>query len=179
MARFYRNMGFYYLSSYNTDMAAACYTYSNIYYHTDNAESELERSEKKSCEDASDDRVIRNIRNVIREKEELKEQRKSGSFMYGVSAFLVVVIIVIGINLMNNYEKMRRLNQSVDNLMNQLEGNERGGQDGDDNGVHDSGIGNPKKASAEKGKKYAEAVVAKYALLFEELPALRLQHLQR
>lgn len=98
----------------------------------------LERSEKKSCEDASDDRVIRNIRNVIREKEELKEQRKSGSFMYGVSAFLVVVIIVIGINLMNNYEKMRRLNQSVDNLMNQLEGNERSGQDGDDNGVHDS-----------------------------------------
>lgn len=98
----------------------------------------LERSEKKSCEDVSDDRVIRNIRNVIREKEELKEQRKSGSFMYGVSAFLVVVIIVIGINLMNNYEKMRRLNQSVDNLMNQLEGNERGGQDGDDNGVHDS-----------------------------------------
>ena len=98
----------------------------------------LERSEKKSCEDASDDRVIRNIRNVIREKEELKEQRKSGSFMYGVSAFLVVVIIVIGINLMNNYEKMRRLNQSVDNLMNQLEGNERGGQDEDDNGVRDA-----------------------------------------
>ena len=30
-------------------------------------------------------------------------------------------------------------------------------------------IGNPKKASAGKGKKYAEAVVAKYALLFEEL----------
>lgn len=98
----------------------------------------LERSEKKSCEDASDDRVIRNIRNVIREKEELKEQRKSGSFMYGVSAFLVVVIVVIGINLMNNYEKMRRLNQSVDNLMNQLEGNERGGQDGDDKDVHDA-----------------------------------------
>lgn len=98
----------------------------------------LERSEKKSCEDASNDRVIRNIRNVIREKEELKEQRKSGSFMYGVSAFLVVVIIVIGINLMNNYEKMKRLNQSVDNLMNQLEGNERGGQDGDDKDVHDA-----------------------------------------
>lgn len=98
----------------------------------------LERSEKKSCEDASDDRVVRNIRNVIREKEELKEQRKSGSFMYGVSAFLVVVIIVIGINLMNNYEKMKRLNQSVDNLMNQLEGNERGGQDGDDKDVHDA-----------------------------------------
>lgn len=41
MARYYRNMGFYYLSSYNTDMAKACYTYSNIYYHTDNADSSL------------------------------------------------------------------------------------------------------------------------------------------
>lgn len=39
---------------------------------------------------------------------------------------------------MNNYEKMKRLNQSIDNLMNQLEGNERGGQDGDDKDVHDA-----------------------------------------
>ncbi|MDO5382970.1 MAG: hypothetical protein Q4F06_09700 [Eubacteriales bacterium] len=42
MARYYRNMGFYYLSKYNTDMARACYLYSNIYYHTENADSELE-----------------------------------------------------------------------------------------------------------------------------------------
>ena len=33
----------------------------------------------------------------------------------------------------------------------------------------DTGIGNPKKASAEKGKRYAEAVTAKYAQLFKEL----------
>ena len=97
----------------------------------------LERSEKKTCEDARTDRVVKNIRNVIKEKEELREQRKSGSFMYGVSAFLVVVIIVIGINLMNNYERMKKLNQSVNNLMNQLE-------DGVDNGrnnVSDDGSG--------------------------------------
>lgn len=33
----------------------------------------------------------------------------------------------------------------------------------------DTGIGNPQKASAEKGKHYAKAVTAKYALLFHEL----------
>lgn len=33
----------------------------------------------------------------------------------------------------------------------------------------DTGIGNPKKATAEKGKQYAEAVAAKYAQLFKEL----------
>ena len=40
----------------------------------------LERSEKKTCEDARTDRVVKNIRNVIKEKEELREQRKSGRF---------------------------------------------------------------------------------------------------
>ena len=41
MARYYRNMGYYHLSKYKTDIARACYIYSNIYYHTDNADSEL------------------------------------------------------------------------------------------------------------------------------------------
>ena len=41
MARYYRNMGYYNLSKYKTDIARACYIYSNIYYHTDNADSEL------------------------------------------------------------------------------------------------------------------------------------------
>ena len=41
MARYYRNMGYYHLSKYKTDIARACYIYSNIYNHTDNADSEL------------------------------------------------------------------------------------------------------------------------------------------
>lgn len=41
MARYYRNMAFYYLSLYKPEIARACYLYSNIYYHTENADSEL------------------------------------------------------------------------------------------------------------------------------------------
>lgn len=41
MARYYRNMGFYFLSKYKPETARACYIYSNIYYHTENADSEL------------------------------------------------------------------------------------------------------------------------------------------
>lgn len=41
MARYYRNMGYYYTSKYNTDVARACYIYSNIYYKTENADKEL------------------------------------------------------------------------------------------------------------------------------------------
>lgn len=95
----------------------------------------LERNEKRTCEDAKYDKVVNTIRNVIKEKEELRQQKKSGSFMYGVSAFLVVVIIVIGINLMNNYDRMRKLNQSVNSLMSQLEGKTYAGSDSNEDTV--------------------------------------------
>ncbi|MGN0316616.1 MAG: hypothetical protein ACI4E1_01635 [Lachnospira sp.] len=41
MARYYRNMGFVGISKYETELARMCYVYSNIYYHTDNADAEL------------------------------------------------------------------------------------------------------------------------------------------
>lgn len=50
MARYYRNMGFYYVSKYQPEVARCCYIYSNIYFHTDNADSEL-----KYLEDALKD----------------------------------------------------------------------------------------------------------------------------
>ena len=46
MARYYRNVGYYHLSKYKTDLARACYIYSNIYYKTDNAEGELKYLEQ-------------------------------------------------------------------------------------------------------------------------------------
>lgn len=41
MARYYRNMGYYYTSKYKPEIAKVCYEYSNLYYHTENADSEL------------------------------------------------------------------------------------------------------------------------------------------
>lgn len=41
MARYYRNLGFYYLEKYEPDIATALYVYSNIYYETENAANEL------------------------------------------------------------------------------------------------------------------------------------------
>lgn len=77
----------------------------------------LERREKKSTEDTGNDEVMRSIRSVIREKEEWGEQKKNIRFMYGISTFMAVVILVIGINLMNNYEKMKKFDQSINSLL--------------------------------------------------------------
>lgn len=83
----------------------------------------LERRERSSSEEGPD-KVMKSIRNIIKEKEELREQKKSTRFMYGVSAFMVVVILVIGINLMNNYQKMRKFDKSISSLMVQMSGND-------------------------------------------------------
>lgn len=83
----------------------------------------LERRERSSSEEGPD-KVMKSIRNIIKEKEELREQKKSTRFMYGVSAFMVVVILVIGINLMNNYQKMKKFDKSISSLMVQMSGND-------------------------------------------------------
>lgn len=95
----------------------------------------LERNGKKSCEDSKTDKVMQTIRNVIKEKDELREQKKSSSFMYVMSTFLVVVIIVIGINLMNSYEKMKQFDKSINTLMNQMSGNDIDQSDNQDDTV--------------------------------------------
>ena len=83
----------------------------------------LERRERSSCEDGQD-KVMKSIRNIIKEKEEMHEQKKSARFMYGVSALMVVVILVISINLMNNYQKMKKFDKSISSLMVQMSGND-------------------------------------------------------
>ena len=83
----------------------------------------LERRERSSSEDGQD-KVMKSIRNIIREKEELREQKTSTRFMYAVSGFMVVVILVISINLMNNYQKMKKFDKSISSLMVQMSGND-------------------------------------------------------
>lgn len=55
--------------------------------------------------------------------------------MYVMSTFLVVVIIVIGINLMNSYEKMKQFDKSINTLMNQMSGNDTDQSDNQDDTV--------------------------------------------
>lgn len=88
----------------------------------------LERRERKSSEDGPD-KVMKSIRNIIREKEELHEQKKNARFMYGISTFMVIVILVIGINLMNNYQKMKKFDKSISSLMVQMSGNDTATQE--------------------------------------------------
>jgi len=48
MARFYRNVAFYYVEKYKPEVARALYAYSNIYFKTENADKELEYIERST-----------------------------------------------------------------------------------------------------------------------------------
>lgn len=64
MARYYRNMGYYYVSKYEPEVARACYVYSNIYYHTDNADSELKYLEE-ALKDKTPDMTIPKMQEIF------------------------------------------------------------------------------------------------------------------
>ena len=68
IARYYRNMGYYYISKYNIELARACYIYSNIYYHTDNADSELNYLET-ALNDKTPDMDIATMQALFREND--------------------------------------------------------------------------------------------------------------
>ncbi len=76
----------------------------------------LEKRERKPIESPEKDKVMKSIRSIIQEKEEMRQRRKNSVFLYGISSFMAVVVLVIGINLLNSYEKMKKFDTSLSNI---------------------------------------------------------------
>ena len=74
-----------------------------------------------------EDRVTKNFRSLIREKNEKAEQKNHSRLVYGLSTFLVLVIVVIGVTMLNNYDKM----QGVQGSLSALNGEESKENEGD------------------------------------------------
>lgn len=67
MARYYRNIAYYYLANYKPTIARDAYQYSNVYYHTENADSELKYIET-AINEKTPDIDIRRIQKVFTEE---------------------------------------------------------------------------------------------------------------
>lgn len=63
-----------------------------------------------------EDTVTKNFRSVIRDKMQKNEQQTQTRFVYGLSTFLVLVVLVIGVTMINNYDKMKGVQNSLDKL---------------------------------------------------------------
>lgn len=82
----------------------------------------LERKVKKSSEEANNDKVMKSIRNVIHEKEEMKLQKRNNTFTYGVTALMITAVLVTAINFLNNYQRMQNFDRSIKQLSAQMLG---------------------------------------------------------
>ena len=61
-----------------------------------------------------EDRVTKNFRSIVREKAEQTEQKNHSRLVYATSTFLVLVILIIGVTMINNYDKMQKVQNSLD-----------------------------------------------------------------
>lgn len=67
LARFYRNLGYYYLEEYKPEIARVLYMYSNIYYNTEQADNELKfiiQATKQNKRDMS----LKEMQDILKEE---------------------------------------------------------------------------------------------------------------
>lgn len=123
------------LVSDSSDEAADFFAYENgkltrqrgytIFYERNEAMQRymIETGDGESIDEKEhfEDRAIKSFRTIVQEKKEQSGQKRVMTFLYMASTFLVMVVLVIGITLINNYEKMEGLETSLRELTNSLE----------------------------------------------------------
>lgn len=63
-----------------------------------------------------EDRAAKDFRSLVRSREEKQQQRKANRLIYAVSACLVLVVIVMGVTTMNNFDKMKSVQTTLNHL---------------------------------------------------------------
>lgn len=67
------------------------------------------------------DRAAAKFRNMMQEKKEQTTQKKTLAFLYTSCTFLVMVILVIGITMINNYDRMSNMETAIHQISESLE----------------------------------------------------------
>ena len=74
--------------------------------HRSESEEEIRDKEKE-------DTATKHFRSLVQEKQEEIHKRKIMAFMYSVSSVLVMIVLIIGITMLNNYDKMTNMEKSL------------------------------------------------------------------
>lgn len=74
------------------------------------------RRDVRRIETGVDDSAARNYKLILQEKKGEANHKKSMHMMYGVSSFLLVLVIAGGVTMMNNYDKMKTMEVAIANL---------------------------------------------------------------
>lgn len=73
-----------------------------------------------SEESGYEDRAIKEIRTIIASKKEIPQEKKLMHLFYGASTVLAAVVLVIGVTMLNNYDKMRNMEETLNTISENL-----------------------------------------------------------
>ncbi|MBS4980996.1 MAG: LysM peptidoglycan-binding domain-containing protein [Lachnospiraceae bacterium] len=108
---------YFYVNKFNDLMKVSGYY---IYYEKNPAmQNYMIASRRKNgltISESVEDRAARSFRNLIRTKGESEDQKQSIHFMRIASSFLILVMLVMGITMMNNYDKIQSVQKSLEAL---------------------------------------------------------------
>ena len=108
---------YFYVNKFNDLMKVSGYY---IYYEKNPAmQNYMIASRRKNgltISESVEDRAAKSFRNLIRTKGELEDQKQSIHFMRIASSFLILVMLVMGITMMNNYDKIQSVKKSLEAL---------------------------------------------------------------
>lgn len=68
------------------------------------------------------DRAAQDFRSIVRNREERTRQRRTNRVMYAISTCLVLIIIVMGVAMVNNFDKMKTVQLALDNMKQETPG---------------------------------------------------------
>lgn len=63
-----------------------------------------------------EDRAAKDFRSIVRAREERQQSKRTSRMMYAMSACLVLVVVIMGVVTMNNFDKMKSVQTTLDSL---------------------------------------------------------------
>ena len=92
-----------------------------IYYEKNNEMQDYMISSRKNNgitpSEVIEDTAIKNFRSVIRDKMEKKEKKENSRFVYAVSVGLVLIMLVVGVTKVNDFERMSSLKEVMGSII--------------------------------------------------------------
>ena len=63
-----------------------------------------------------EDRVAQDFRNLVRKRGKYRKQKRAGGLMYAASACLVLIIIIMGVSMVNSFDRMKSVQSTLETL---------------------------------------------------------------
>lgn len=92
----------------------------------------IEKKPNEKVEEEKQDDAMVKVREIIAQKEPQKSEKKVMNLMYGASTLLAAAVLVIGATMLDNYDKMKNMEQTLNTISDSLEEGQTAEQDAED-----------------------------------------------